>query len=107
MWIPRLRRSSKEGRSFSAEKHTAIVEEVDCLLATGLPEGQLPLSCINLIVDSTAGHLLLNFMDAYAGYNQIRMNLNDKEKTTFITERGLYYYKAMPFGLKNVGVTYP
>jgi hypothetical protein len=30
----------------------------------------------------------------------------DREKTTFITDRGLYYYKVMPFRLKNVGATY-
>ena len=45
-------------------------------------------------------------MDAFLGYNQIRMNKEDQEKTTFITSQGLYYYKVMPFGLKNVGATY-
>ncbi|KAM1356468.1 hypothetical protein ACFX2I_030548 [Malus domestica] len=30
----------------------------------------------------------------------------DKEKTAFVIERGTYYYKVMPFSLKNVGATY-
>lgn len=34
------------------------------------------------------------------------MNLEDQEKTSFITERGTYCYKIMPFGLKNAGATY-
>jgi len=49
---------------------------------------------------------MLSFMDAFSGYNQIMMNPDDQEKTSFITERGTYYYKVMPFGLKNVGATY-
>ena len=28
------------------------------------------------------------------------------EKTTFVTQWGTFYYKVMPFGLKNAGVTY-
>lgn len=34
--------------------------------------------------------------------------MNEKERihTTFITERGIYYYKVMSFGLKNEGATY-
>ena len=45
-------------------------------------------------------------MDAYSGYDQIPMYLSDEEHTSFIINHGLYYYKVMPFGLKNVGVTY-
>ncbi|XP_035544671.1 uncharacterized protein LOC108998997 [Juglans regia] len=45
-------------------------------------------------------------MDAYSGYNQIRMKEADQEKIAFITDRELYCYKVMSFGLKNVGATY-
>ena len=34
------------------------------------------------------------------------MDKEDQEKTSFITSQGLYCYKVMPFGLKNVGTTY-
>jgi len=44
-------------------------------------------------------------MDAFFGYNQIMMDEEDQEKTAFITSHGLYCYKMMPFGLKNVGAT--
>ena len=57
-------------------------------------------------MDSTAGHKLLTFMDAFSGYNQIKMAEEDQEKTAFITSQGLYSYKVMPFGLKNAGATY-
>ena len=60
-----------------------------------------PLPRIDQLVDSTAGHKLLTFMDAFSGYNQIKMDEEDQEKTSFITSQGLYCYKVMPFGLKN------
>ena len=70
------------------------------------PKDNFPLPRIDQLVDSTAGHKLLTFMDAFSGYNQIRMVKEDQEKTAFITSQGLYCYKVMPFGLKNVGATY-
>ena len=65
-----------------------------------------PLLRIDQLVDSTAGHKLLTFMDAFSGYNQIKMAEKDQEKTAFITSQGLYCYKVMPFRLKNAGATY-
>ena len=65
-----------------------------------------PLPQIDLIVDATAGHELLSFMDAFSCYNQISMDLDDQEKTSFVTGQGTYCYRVVPFGLKNVGATY-
>ncbi|XP_022888168.1 uncharacterized protein LOC111403774 [Olea europaea var. sylvestris] len=70
------------------------------------PKDSFPLPRIDQLVNSTAGHELLSFMDAYSGYNQIPMFRPDEEATSFITDRGLYCYKVMPFGLKNAGATY-
>ncbi|XP_008236711.1 PREDICTED: uncharacterized protein LOC103335479 [Prunus mume] len=70
------------------------------------PNDSFPLSRIDQLVDATAGHELLSFMDAYSGYNQIFVDPAYSEHKTFITDRGLYYYNVTPFGLKNVGATY-
>ncbi|XP_010269798.1 PREDICTED: uncharacterized protein LOC104606351 [Nelumbo nucifera] len=65
-----------------------------------------PLPWIDHLIDATVGYELLNFMDAFSGYNQIKMHPEDEEKTPFITEHDTYCYKVMPFGLKNAGATY-
>ena len=45
-------------------------------------------------------------MDAYSGYNQIPMYEPDQEHTSFMTDKGIYCYIGMPFGLINAGATY-
>ena len=65
-----------------------------------------PLSRVDVLVDSTTQHQLLSFMDAFLGYNKIRMHEADQKKFFFVTSQGLFYYKVMPFGLKNAGATY-
>ena len=70
------------------------------------PKDSYPLPRIDLLVDSTARHQFLNFMDAFSSYNQIMFKEFNQENTSFITSQGLFCYKVMPFGLKNVGVTY-
>ena len=64
------------------------------------PKDSFPLLRIDLIVDATAGHELLSFMDAFSGYNHISMDPNDQEKSSFVTAQGTYCYRVMPFGLK-------
>ena len=75
-------------------------------LNNACPKDSFPLPRIDQLVDSTAEHKLLTFMDAFSGYNQIQMAEEDQEKTAFITSQGLYCYRVMPFGLKNAGATY-
>ncbi|KAI3701922.1 hypothetical protein L6452_27409 [Arctium lappa] len=70
------------------------------------PKDPFPLPHINALVDATAGHELLKFMDAYSGYNQILMHVDDQEKTTFMTDNDIYCYKVMPFSLENASSTY-
>ncbi|CAA0840386.1 Unknown protein, partial [Striga hermonthica] len=70
------------------------------------PKDSYPLPHIDYMVDATSGHELMSFMDAYSGYNQIPMDPEDSEHTSFYSARGLYCYTMMPFGLKNAGATY-
>ena len=51
------------------------------------PKNSFPLPRIDQLVDSTARHKLLMFMDVFLGYNQIRMAKEDQEKTSFITSQ--------------------
>jgi len=70
------------------------------------PKDAYPLPNIDKLVDNSSGYKLLSFMDAYFGYNQMPMAKNDEEKTAFMTDSGNYYFRVMPFGLRNAGATY-
>ena len=61
---------------------------------------------IDRLVDLTAGHPQMSFLDAFQGYHQIPLATGDQEKTAFVTPIGNYHYKVMSFGLKNAGSTY-
>ena len=65
-----------------------------------------PMPWIDQLVDATAGHPQMSFLDAFQGYHQIPLALEDQEKTAFVTPIGNYHYKVMPFGPKNAGSTY-
>ena len=66
------------------------------------PKDCYPLPRIDLLVNATTGHSLISFMDAYVRL----MDPGDEEKTSFITDQGTYYYRIMPFSLKNMWATY-
>ncbi|KAK2455577.1 hypothetical protein QL285_003015 [Trifolium repens] len=54
------------------------------------PKDAYPLPSIDKLVDNLSRFKLLSFMDAYSGYNQIKMAEIDKKKTAFMTESGNY-----------------
>ena len=70
------------------------------------PKDEFPLPYIDVLVDNTAGSVLMSFMDGFWGYNQINMGLKDMNKTTFTTEWGIYCYTITLFGLMNARATY-
>uniref|UniRef100_A0A2N9HKB0 Uncharacterized protein n=1 Tax=Fagus sylvatica TaxID=28930 RepID=A0A2N9HKB0_FAGSY len=70
------------------------------------PKEPFPLPKIDQLVDSASGHERMSFLDAFQGYHQIPMAHSDQEKTAFITPKGIYCYRVMPFGLKNARATY-
>ena len=63
-----------------------------------------PMPRIDQLVDATIGHPRMSFLDAFQGYHQIPLALDDQEKTTFVTPIGNYHYKVMPFSLKMQGL---
>ena len=65
-----------------------------------------PMPKIDQLVDAIVGHPRMSFLDAFQGYHQIPLALDDQEKTAFVTPVGNYHYKVMPFGLKNAGSSY-
>ena len=77
----------------SNDKWRMCVDFTD--LNKACPKDSYPLPRIDQLVDSTTGHKLLSFMDAFSGYNQIQMEEENQEKTAFITSRGLFCYKAI------------
>ena len=70
------------------------------------PQDPFPLPRIDQIVDSTAECDLLCFLDAFSGYHQIKIAVEDVEKTAFLTPCGVYCYTCESFGLRNVDATF-
>ncbi|XP_030958569.1 uncharacterized protein LOC115980462 [Quercus lobata] len=75
----------------SDDKCRMCIDFID--LNKACPKDSFPLPRIDQLVDSTARHKLLSFMDLFSGYNQILMDEDDQEKTSFVTSQGLYCYK--------------
>ena len=62
------------------------------------PIDDFPLPHIDVMVNNTSQHKVFSFMDGFSGYNQIKIPLEDMEKTTFVTQWGIFCYKVMPLG---------
>ena len=62
-----------------------------------------PMPRIDQLVDATSGHPRMSFLDAFQGYHQIPLTVDDQEKTAFVTPAGNYHNKVMLFSLKMEG----
>jgi hypothetical protein len=72
------------------------------------PKDEYPMPVAETLINATAGHKILSFLDGNAGYNQIFMAPEDVNKTAFRVPGavGRFEYVVMTFGLKNAGATY-
>ena len=57
-------------------------------------------------MDTLAGKKFFSFLDGFNGYNQIKIALEDHNKTIFTCPWGTYAYKVLPFGLCNAPATF-
>ncbi|GAU16655.1 hypothetical protein TSUD_326050 [Trifolium subterraneum] len=99
-------------RKVGEERRAAITEEVVKLKEAGfIEEIKYPTWLANVVMVKKANgkwriYKTLSFMDAYSGYNQIKMHPMDAQHTTFMSNTCNYFYNVMPFDLKNAGATY-
>ncbi len=53
-------------------------------LSKACPKDYYPLPMIDRLVDATSGHAVYSLVDAISSYLEIKMDLEDKEKTTSV-----------------------
>ena len=58
------------------------------------------------MLDTLSDKQYFYFLDGYSGYNQILIELEDQDNTTFTCPWGTYAYRVFPFGLCNAPSTF-
>ena len=62
---------------------------------------EFPLPRQDEILQALTGSQWLSTFDALAGFTQLEIAEEEREKTAFRTHRGLWQFRRMPFGLRN------
>lgn len=65
-----------------------------------------PLPFMDQMLERLFGHEFYCFLDGYLGYNQIIVNPEDHEKTSFTCPFGIFTYRRVPFELCNTPITF-
>lgn len=60
-----------------------------------------PLPLISESLDTLAGAKWFSTFDLRAGYHQVAVHPKDRHKTAFVTRRGSFQFRVLPFGLTN------
>jgi len=60
-----------------------------------------PMLRSDYVFSAMAGKKYFSLLDAVKGYHQVDIAEEDRFKTAFISHRGLYQFKRLPFGLRN------
>lgn len=77
-----------------------LVVDYRKLNAHTIPD-EFPIPRQSEIIQALSGSQVLSSFDALAGFTQLEMEVNEKEKTAFRCHLGLFQFKRMPFGLRN------
>ncbi|CAF1366405.1 unnamed protein product [Rotaria sordida] len=65
-----------------------------------------PIPRIDDTLDSLQEAKFISTLDLRTGYWQVEMDEKSREKTAFITHKGLFEFKVMPYGLTNAPTTF-
>ena len=65
-----------------------------------------PISRVDDCIHKVRKAVFVSKFDIMKGYWQIPLTGKAKEISSFVTSKGLFLYKVMPFGLKNSAATY-
>lgn len=66
-----------------------------------------PMTRSDAIFDTLDGKRVFSILDAARGYHQLPVAKCDRWMTAFITHRGLFHFKRMPFGRHNAPLQFP
>jgi hypothetical protein len=65
-----------------------------------------PMLWADYVFSAMGGKRFFSTLDCLKGYHQLKLDQKDRWKSAFITHRGLYQFKRLPFGLKNAPAIY-
>ncbi len=65
-----------------------------------------PMPRIDDTLEALAGSCVFSTLDLVSGYHQVPVAESDKEKTAFVTHKGLFQFNRLPFGLCGASATF-